>query len=100
MSIIYVDLDGTLTKETAGYGNEIYATRTPRPEIVKYVNSLYDKGDTIVIWTARYEVDRTVTMLWLSKHGVKYHRLILDKHKFDLYICDKVRNVGDILREC
>ena len=95
MKTIYVDLDGTLTVEDEGYGEDVYASRTPRPDIIQFINNWYPYAK-IVIWTARYEEDRKVTEEWLHKHGVRYHELILNKPKFDLYICDRVVNVNDL----
>lgn len=96
MNIIYVDIDGTLTVETEGWGVDVYTSRTPRQNVIDHVNCLYNSGNQIVIWTARFEMDRHITSLWLKKHCVQYHRLLMGKPKFDLYICDKVKNVEEI----
>jgi len=93
---IFVDIDGTLTVETDGHGYRLYSNRTPRKDIIKKINRLYYDGNHITIWTARYKEDEKVTKDWLRYNGVKFHSLIFDKPKFDLYICDRVLNVEDL----
>jgi len=80
-----IDLDGTLTIETEGQN---YADRTPYWPMINVVNELYFAGDHITLFTARYPSDRTVTKRWLDKHGVMYHKLILGKPRFDIYVDD------------
>jgi GTP cyclohydrolase I len=83
---IAVDIDGILTKETEGWD---YANRTPRLVNVNQVNVLFEQGHTIILYTARFEVDRQVTVSWLHQHGIKYHDLIMDKLQYDLFIDDR-----------
>lgn len=90
---IYVDLDGTLTLETEGHN---YIARTPRTKTIEKINKLYNSGNVITIWTARWEEDKEITLRWLRKHGVLFNRLILGKPTFDLYICDKVMHVENL----
>jgi len=94
--VIYVDIDGTLTKETEGWGEATYLNRTPRLDVINSINKMYEFGDKIVLWTSRFCEDKEITIKWLKIHGVKYHRLILEKPSFDLYICDRVLNVKDL----
>lgn len=91
---IFVDIDGTLTVETEGY---LYENRTPRFNVIERINSLFDGGHRITLWSARWEEDRRITERWLNLFNVKYHELILGKPKFDLYICDLVKNVEDFV---
>ena len=100
--VIFFDIDGVLTIETEGFGEEVYADRTPNKSAIPVVNRLYKMGHQIVLWTARFEEDREVTMNWLRKHGVKYHTLIMDKPYYDLFIDDKgcaitSRKIRDLL---
>ena len=44
------------------------------------------------MFTARFEQDRKVTKKWLKTHKVPYHRLILDKPQYDIFIDDKAWN--------
>lgn len=94
---IFVDIDGTLTIETEGYGDDVYAERTPHYAMISAVNKLYDEGHYITLYTSRYAEDIHVTIEWCKKHGVQFHELNLNKPKYDLFIDDKVQNVRDFL---
>ena len=67
--------------------------------IVNKINDLYDKGNTIVYWTARggtTGIDWTeLTNQQLKDWGVKCHELRLGKPYYDLFIDDKNMNVED-----
>lgn len=90
--VYYFDIDGTITNETEGWD---YKERTPRENIIKIINELYDSGKYhIVLWTSRRPCDKIVTEQWMKENGVKYHKIKFDKPFFDLYICDKVKNVN------
>lgn len=84
--VIAVDLDGVLTVETAGYD---YATRTPRQENIDKINQLKGRGHKIVIYTARWSLDKDVTEKWLHRYGVNYDRLVLGKLSYDVFFDDK-----------
>lgn len=93
---ITFDLDGTLC-ETNGTD---YAGAMPIPERIAKVNSLYDEGHTITIWTARgsgtgadhYELTRAQVARW----GIRHHVLLVGKpggkHPYDLFVDDKAVN--------
>ncbi len=88
--IIYVDIDETIC-ETPPDRN--YKLSNPIKENIAKINDLYDKGHTIIYWTARGTgsgIDwRDVTEEQFQEWGVKYHRLRLGKPIYDLFICDK-----------
>jgi D-beta-D-heptose 7-phosphate kinase/D-beta-D-heptose 1-phosphate adenosyltransferase len=91
------DLDGTLCTNT--YGD--YNKAKPIKERINIVNDLYNKGNEIIILTARgmgrfknskalamaefYELTRNQLNEW----GVKYNQLFLGKPAGDIYIDDK-----------
>jgi len=82
-----IDIDGTLTEEDNDPENWFrYAECKPIRENIIKVNNLYNTGERIVLYTARFEEDRKVTVDWLSVNGVKYHRLIMDKFRADIYV--------------
>jgi uncharacterized HAD superfamily protein len=83
--IIGIDIDGVLTNETKGFD---YENRTPSRKMIAKVNQWHREGHVIVLFTSRWEADRSVTRKWLRDNGVKYHTLILGKPVFDLYIDD------------
>ena len=89
--IYAVDIDGTLSEEDENPENWFrYADCVPIQETIDKINELHgeigDTTHTIVLYTARFEEDRMVTQQWLSKHGVKYHRLIMGKFRADIYV--------------
>ncbi len=77
MQVIAIDLDGTALQ----YPNE--------------VNNLFENPNNfIVIYTARSSNIRTQTEKELRAVGVKYHALIMEKVRADIYIDDK--NAGGL----
>ena len=83
---IAVDIDGILTLEKEGHD---YAQRTPNLENISLINKLYEQGNIIILWTARFRRDRRITKHWLSQHAVSYHKLIMRKLQYDVLIDDK-----------
>ena len=71
--IIYVDIDGTIC-ETEGSD---YINAKPRSEQIYKINKLYDKGNTIIYWTARGTVTQIdwldLTKEQLDDWGCRYH---------------------------
>lgn len=109
--IIAFDLDDTLCKRPKDIeylGVDKYLYCEPINEIIEICNKLYDKGNTIYIYTARgmgqfngnahaaqialYEL----TLNSLKEWGVKHHGLIMGKIHYDLFIDDKCMNLDDI----
>ena len=94
--IIYVDIDGTIC-ETEGSD---YINAKPRSEQIYKINKLYDKGNTIIYWTAR----GTVTQInWLnlvkeqlSDWGCLYHDVRIGKPQYDLWIDDKSKRIEEL----
>ncbi len=103
-----IDLDGVIADTMPGKFNptmsseevtEVYKAALPNEEFIDKVNKLYDKGNVIIIHTARYPEDEDFTKAWLEKYGVKYHRLVLGKPRADFYVDDKNLSVGDFKGE-
>ena len=80
MKIFIIDIDGTICENIP---NELGAERMrrakPYADSIKAINSLYEEGNLICFFTARADEHAEATKDWLSKHGVKYHQLILNK---------------------
>ncbi len=97
------DIDGTLchSPKSPETGLPDYNLSTPIVKRIQKVNSLYEDGHTIILFTARgmgrhnnnpilaiqefYEI----TANQMKKWGVKYHNLVLGKPNGDFYIDDK-----------
>lgn len=109
--IIAFDLDGTLCDrpdniEHLGPGK--YDFCTPRQDMIDVLNELYDKGYTIIIYTARgmgqfkgdvnrvYDELYDVTEESLKRWGIKYHQLVMGKIDFDMLIDDKAMGIENL----
>ena len=91
------DIDGTICSNSNGD----YDSAKPIKPRIEMVNSLYDKGHTIVLQTARgmgrtnnnqtsaYVLFYVYTVQQLGTWGVKYHSLFLGKPSGDVYVDDK-----------
>ena len=77
--IVYVDIDGTICTEEKG----VYQNAKPKMEQIEKINELYDKGNTIIYWTAR----GTVT-------GVDWYDLT--ENQLRMWIDDKSRTIEEI----
>ena len=77
----------------------------PKESAVKVINSLKEKGNKIVLITARIDdeiVDaRAITEKWLEANDIKYDKLIINSHNkleiakqeyIDIFIDDSIRN--------
>ena len=101
-----IDIDGVISKKTDwSYIDSYLRLRAMflnievNVEVVKKINELYDKGDTIILHTSRLWHDYDVTVEWLKKHGVKYSTLIMAKPLGDYYIDDKNKTIKEFLNE-
>jgi hypothetical protein len=100
MAKYVVDIDGTICSAQAGLSRD-YRDAEPFLERIKTLNDLYDRGHTIVYFSARgmgSSRDRkvwaylrwwAVTRRQLKTWGAKHHKLLLGKPSGDFYIDDK-----------
>ena len=98
--IIFFFLYNTLCTTTKNY----YTKSKPKKNKISLVNDLYDKGYIIKIFTSRFmgrsnenirqakKLGYDITKIQLKKWGVKYHKLILGKPSYDIFIADKNLN--------
>lgn len=88
-TIYCFDIDGTICTNTDG----AYERAEPWPHRISEINTLYEQGQVIKMFTARGSstgIDwRELTERQLSLWGVKYHELILGKPHADIFIDDK-----------
>jgi hypothetical protein len=91
--VIYIDIDETIC---IGSESGDYSKALPIKEAIDRANELYDKGHTIVYWTARGTMTgidwREITENQFKDWGVKYHELKFGKPAYDLFIDDKNMN--------
>tara|TARA_R110002074_G_scaffold401623_2_gene600397 strand:- start:355 stop:651 length:297 start_codon:yes stop_codon:yes gene_type:complete len=88
--LIYCDIDETICKTP---DSRDYSQAKPIYERIAKINDLYNKGHTIIYWTARGTVTgtdwREITEQQLTRWLVKYHELHFGKPAYDLFIDDK-----------
>tara|TARA_R110002020_G_scaffold40566_1_gene119894 strand:+ start:890 stop:1195 length:306 start_codon:yes stop_codon:yes gene_type:complete len=94
--IIYIDIDETICLSPKSRN---YEEAMPLKHNIAKANKLFDKGHTIIYWTARGTgsgIDWSeITEAQLRKWGVKYHDLKFGKPVYDLFIDDKNMNTAD-----
>ncbi len=85
------DIDGTICNKDVKYENA-----KAYPSVVAKINSLYDEGHTIILYTARGSksgLDWTdLTNQQIKKWGIKCHEVKLGKPFYDLMIDDRAIN--------
>jgi glycerol-3-phosphate cytidylyltransferase len=90
------DMDGTI----CATASKNYAEAVPYTDVIRRINSLYEQGHHISIFTARGSssgIDyHELNISQLNEWGIQYHTLI-DKGKpsYDLFIDDKAINASD-----
>jgi uncharacterized HAD superfamily protein len=88
---IVVDIDGVICTETKPYAKAELISGA-----VETLNFWKDLGHTIILHTARRERDRKLTIEWLRKKQVPFHKLVMGKPKAEIYIDDRaLRFTGD-----
>lgn len=103
---ITFDIDETISKWD---DNRDYENFVPYLEIINKINKLYNLGYHITLYTARGmrsmdgDIDRIERELkpplltWLKTNNVKYHKLIMGKPYWDIYIDDKNMTIDKFL---
>ena len=74
-----IDIDGTVCDDIPNETPELFATARVYPDALERLNKWHDEGHIITFCTARTELHRTVTGIWLDMNGFKYHGLIMGK---------------------
>jgi uncharacterized HAD superfamily protein len=84
--VIFIDIDGTICDERKTFDRPL---AVPLFMAIEKVNELYEKGNTIVFWTARGWEQYNITKHWLLQHGFKHHQLMMGKPIADMFIDDR-----------
>jgi hypothetical protein len=83
------DIDGTLCTNTEG----TYDQAQPYPDRIARVNTLYEAGHKIFLYTARGSTTgiswEKLTREQLKSWGVKYHEVYFGKPTANIYVDDK-----------
>jgi len=83
------DLDGTICTEKPTFERSL---ALPVYTIISYINRLYNRGDTIIIYTARGWQEYEMTAKWLKDNNVNYHILMMGKVHYDYWVDDRSCN--------
>lgn len=97
-----IDIDGTLLEKKP------YQEAQAFPEAAEIVQSWFQQGDYIVIWTARQESLRDFTKKQLSQFNIPFHELLMNKpwsheihiyddHAIVSYQIDRHKGIGHML---
>ena len=103
--VFVIDLDHTLCNtEKKNNGDWDYLNSQPLQERITKVNSLFEKGNTIIIETARGCNSKynwyLETYQQLITWGLKFHHLRTGvKYAADYYIDDKAINADDFFKD-
>jgi capsule biosynthesis phosphatase len=101
--VLAFDIDGVIC-HTEGSD---YINSKPNKKAIEKINNLYDEGNKIIIFTARfmgrtnnnykkaYELGYKFTLNQLQSWNLKFNKLILGKPNFDLLIDDKAINYDE-----
>ena len=101
---LIIDVDNTI----CFVHNRDFANALPNIEVINKINSLYNSGWEIYLFTARGDNSCNtleekeakyfdVTSNWLKNNGVKYHKLMFGKPNGDYYIDDKNLSIKEFL---
>ena len=100
--VVAFDLDDVIcSRDNENEDIDKYNRCVPNKKFVNIVNSCYDNGNYVIIYTARGMNTRSgnvnniynelflLTKLQLESWGVKHHKLVMGKIHFDILIDDK-----------
>lgn len=94
--VYLIDIDKTLTNEVC-YCIDDVLNATPREDVVKLVNRLYEK-DWVIVYTARIDELIPATLKWLRKNNISFHAFSNNKIPGDYYVDDRAINVEDFIK--
>jgi hypothetical protein len=102
--IFCFDLDNVICNTKKNY----YKSSKPNSKAIKLINDLYNEGHYIKIFTARYMGRSNDNIIKASRLGLKltkkqlkiwkiqYHKLIMGKPSYDLFVDDKAYGYNSV----
>jgi len=114
MKKIYcIDLDDTICFPNHEFSDSFrkYGEAKPNSPIIEKVNTLFEGGNKIIIFTARRMLTHKgdlqkiltdieeLTKNWLKKHNVKYTEIVFGKPYADFYVDDKSMSLENFIIE-
>ena len=74
-----IDIDGTVCDDIPNETPELFATAKPIPGACSYIESLIEKGDRIIFFTARTDKHAAVTEKWLYENNFPFEYVVYNK---------------------
>ena len=74
-----IDIDGTVTDDIPNEEPERMVTCEPFDGAAERINRWFEEGHRITFFTSRTEDMREITETWLTKHGFKFHAVLMGK---------------------
>lgn len=91
------DIDGVIMNLVK---DNDYTKATPKMDVISLINSLFDYGHEIILFTARGSktgIDWCeITKNQIDATGLKYHQLLFNKPYADYYIDDKLISIEEL----
>ncbi len=92
-----IDIDGVIATTVA---DQEYARAEPLRDRIACVNRLYDRGNRIVLFTARGSLTgrdwQETTRRQLAEWGVRHHELRFGKPAADFYVDDRMLSLAEL----
>ena len=86
MAVIICDMDGTICSEEKTYSR---ALAVPKDGVCDALHQLRQKGNKIIIYSARSWAEYEMTESWLNDNKIPYDQLVLGKPIGDYWIDDR-----------
>lgn len=80
-----IDIDGVISEDIPNEEPERMKTAKEIPGAKEKINTWYDEGNIITLFTSRTGEHKKITETWLVKHGFKYHNIIFQKPRGGRY---------------
>src|SRR4051812_11737904 len=91
----FVDLDGTIFKQTSEGGN-VPKEAEILPGVIEKLNEWNQLNYKIIFTTARPESDRDITIKQLSKFNISYDQLVMNLHTGGRFLINDFKNHSKI----
>lgn len=74
----FIDIDGIVVENSSSYMKPRWGTTPAIQENVKLINELYEKGNRIILTTARRDEWSAITHNQMKEIGLKYHKIVFE----------------------
>jgi len=92
----FIDIDGTLVKHLENKEIEKGMHEELLPYVVEFLEGLAERGDCIILTTARLEEHRSVTIQILDYFNIPYHQIIFGVGSQERILINDIKPKGAI----